>query len=210
VSPALSHGPAARVCLLDLLLLNDPWGCCPPWGLLRNAFPFQNPSGGHRPPGLPKHLGPPLSCATRIPAVFKIRQPATFQTFRGSRPGGHAAMVPATGISSALYTPNGRCLTRRSSSGFGSASWCFHNSLLWMDAMTRARILVSKFGPPAPFENGPYDAHPRVPLAKFKPANTAFGPGLSTGAHVRWVCPSKGRESQGAGRSRIRQSVRSN
>jgi hypothetical protein len=53
---------------------------------------------------------------------------------------------------------------------------------------------------------GPHDArtHARVLLPKFKPANTAYGPGPSMGTHVRWVYPSMGRESQGAGRSRIR------
>ena len=67
-----------------------------------------------------------LSYAARVSAVFQARPPVTLQTFRRARAGGHAAVVSAPGMPLALHAPDRRCLTQRSPSGFGSASWFLH------------------------------------------------------------------------------------
>ena len=115
--------------------IGQPWGCCLPWGLPSNpshsANPLASPSPG--PWGLSKHPGASQSCATRVPAMFEIRLPATLQAFRGSRAGGQAAVVPAAGVPLTPHAPDGRCHTLRSPPGFRSATWCFHSSLTPLD-----------------------------------------------------------------------------
>ena len=115
--------------------------------------------------------------STRIPAMFEIRMPATLQPFRRARPGRQAAVVSAAGVPLAPHAPDGRCHTFRSPPGFRSATRCFRcfHSSLTLD--------------------GPHDTRARH-APEIEPANTASGPGLSMGAHVRWVCRTMGRESQ--------------
>jgi hypothetical protein len=66
------------------------------------------------------------SCGTRVCPVLPVSPTPTLQAFRCARAGGHTPMIPATGIPLALHAPDRRCLTRRSPSGFGSASWFLH------------------------------------------------------------------------------------